>query len=323
MGLQLKNPVIASSSGLTDSVEKVHELERYGVGAVVLKSLFEEQIMAGIEGRTGVTADDPGYSEVGEYIKTHGRHHVREEYLKLIRDCKRTVSIPVIASINCISVSEWINFAADIEHAGADAIELNLFALPSDPLRTHAQNEELYLHIVQQVVRKAKIPVALKLSPYYTGLANSFMKFSWTGIKGMVLFNRFFSPDIDIERLEIIPGALYSSPQELSLPLRWTALLSDRISCDIAASTGIHDAESMIKLLLAGARAVQICSLLYLKGPGEIGVLLNGLETYMDRHDFNSVTSFIGKMSVRTIENPAAYERVQFMKFFSGFENHL
>jgi len=197
---------------------------------------------------------------------------------------------------------------------------LNIFVLPSDPKRDASQNEAIYFDIIEKVKKEVTIPVAIKISSYFSGLANMALKLSWTGINGMVLFNRFFSPDIDIDNFKVTATNVFSHPDELAMSLRWVAMLSSRLHCDIAASTGVHDGPAVIKQLLAGAKAVQIASVLYKKGFGEIGDMLKDLETWMDKHNFESLNDFVGKMSIKEVENPAAFERVQFMKHFAGIE---
>lgn len=320
MGLALRNPVIIGSSGLTDSVEKVVELEKAGAGAVVLKSLFEEQILYAFQQKVSDLKMEGAYPEAEEYIARHAKARALDDYLNLVRDCRKAVSIPVIASINCLSVSEWINFAKDVQDAGASALELNLSMMPSDPLKTGEQNEAAYIAILNEVIKRVSIPVAAKISPHFTALANSAMKLSWTGIHGLVLFNRYYSPDIDLAGFTVVPGNVFSNPVEYSLPLRWTAVLSDRVTCDIAATTGIHDGEAAIKMLLAGARAVQICSVIYEKGSSQVGRILKQMDNFMVQKGFSATADFIGKMSMHAVENPAAFERVQFMKHFSEIE---
>jgi dihydroorotate dehydrogenase (fumarate) len=320
MGLQLRNPLIVGSSGLTDSVEKVIELEQAGAGAVVLKSLFEEQILHDYQERLSELEMQTAYPEAEEYIINHTRQNALEEYLELIRHSRQRISIPVIASINCISSSEWVNFALDIQEAGADALELNIFQLPSDPSRNSEQNEETYLNIMREVVRRVNIPVAVKISPYFSALANTTMKFSWTGIAGLVLFNRYYASDIDLDTFTITSGNVFSSPYEYYLPLRWTAILSDRVNCDIAATTGIHSGDSALKLILAGARAIQVCSVIYQQGSSQIGRILREMDLMLQRKGIETLASVIGKMSMRAVDNPASYERVQFMRYFSQVE---
>ena len=321
MGLQLKNPIIVGSSGLTNSVEKVVEIEKAGAGAVVLKSLFEEQIMHHTQ-KTVLQSEAGGYMypEAEDYISNYTQENDVTEYLNLIRGCKAKVRIPVIASINCVSSSEWMSFGQKIEEAGADALELNIFILPSDPRRGSEENEKVYLDIAMKMVKELSIPVAIKLSYYFSGLAKTMLKLSWTGIKGIVLFNRFFSPDIDIDKFEVTATNVFSTPDELATSLRWVAMLSDRLHCDIAASTGVHSGEAVIKQLLAGANSVQIASTIYKNGNKVIGEMISILEKWMEKHKFTSTADFTGKMSFKATENPAAYERVQFMKHFAGIE---
>lgn len=320
MGLKLKNPLIVGSSGLTNSVENIIEIEKNGAAAVVLKSLFEEQISHAASNTLAQNEFANYYPEAEDYIRQYTRMADVEKYIDLIKSAKEKVDIPIFASINCISNTEWIDFAKRIEQAGADAIELNIFVLPSDITKDGAENEAVYFEIVKSIKKVVTIPIALKISYYFSGLAKTVNALSWTGINGLVLFNRFYSPDFDIETLEVKPSYIFSNPSDLSLSLRWVAMLSDHINCDIAASTGVHDGRALIKQLLAGAKAVQIASVLYKKGFKEIGSMLEELENWMDRKNFSSLEQFTGLLSIKKSDNPAAYERVQFMKHFSGIE---
>lgn len=322
MGFKLRNPIIAGSSGLNKSVDNLVELEKNGAAAVVLKSLFEEQIMYEVnknfehpEGQNNYF-----YPEAEDYIGNYTKEKDVSEYLRLIEQGKKAVTIPVIASINCVSASEWISFAKRMEDAGADGLELNIFILPSDTKHDSVQNEEVYFEVVMEVMRQVSIPVAVKISHYFSSLAKTALKLSWTGISGMVLFNRFFSPDINIDKFEVTSANVFSHADEIALPLRWVAMLSDRLHCDIAASTGIHDGEAMIKQLLAGAKAVQVATTLYKNGFEVIGQMTKFMEEWMGKHGFKSTDDFVGKLSLKSAENPAAYERVQFMKHFSGID---
>ena len=321
MGLQLKNPIIVGSSGLTNSVEKVLEIEKAGAGAVVLKSLFEEQIM--FNSHKSIAQSDAGgymYPEAEDYISNYTQEYDVSEYLKLIRDCKASVSIPVIASINCVSPAEWMTFGKKIQEAGADGLELNIFILPSAPRRGSEENEQVYLDIAMAMVKELSIPVAIKVSYYFSGLAKTMLKLSWTGIKGVVLFNRFFSPDIDIDKFEVTATNVFSTPEELALSLRWVAMLSDRLHCDIAASTGVHSGEAAVKQLLAGAKSVQVASAVYKNGLKVVREMTTFMESWMDKHGFKTTGHLIRKISLKSTENPGAYERVQFMKHFAGIE---
>ncbi len=320
MGLALSSPVIVGSSGLTNSLDNIKEFAARGAGAVVLKSLFEEQIRLEIAHTSAHDITANYYPEAQDYITNYSRNHRVEEYLKLIRDAKKAVNIPIIASINCTSAEEWTSFARKIEEAGADALELNIFVMPSDPTHGGEQNEKMYFTILEEVKKLITIPIALKISYYFSGLAKTALKLSWAGAKGIVLFNRFYSPDINIDTMKVVATNVFSTPDEISTSLRWVAVLSDRLYCDICASTGVHDSSGLIKQLLAGAKAVQIASTLYKNGFDRINEMNGGLSKWMDKHGFAKTEDFIGKMSFKKVENPGAYERVQFMKHFAGIE---
>lgn len=320
LGIELKNPIIVGSSGLTNSVENIIEIEKNGAAAVVLKSIFEEQIKYEINKTIKQNEFNIAYPEALDYISNYSEEHSFESYLLLIKESKKNVKIPVIASINCVSSSEWIAYAKRIEEAGADALELNIFLLPSDLNHSSEQNEKVYFDIVNEVKRQINIPIAVKTSFYFSGLAKMMLKLSWTGINGLVFFNRFFSPDIDIDKFEITNGNVFSRPDEISTSLRWVAVLSDKLYCDICASTGIHDGHAVIKQLLAGAKATQITSVLYKKGFSHIPIILNEIEEWMKKHNFKSIEEFRGKMSYKKSDNSAAFLRVQFMKYFAGIE---
>lgn len=320
MGLSLSSPVIIGSSGLTSSIDNIKEFAARGAGAVVLKSLFEEQIKYEIAHTTSHEITSNLYPEAQDYIANYSHNHRVDEYLELIRSAKREVSIPIIASINCISSEEWVTFARKIESAGADALELNVFIMPSDPSFGAEHNEKVYFAILDEVKKLISIPIALKISYYFSGLAKMALKLSWAGAKGLVLFNRFYSPDININTMKVVATNVFSTPEEISTSLRWVAMLSDRVYCDICASTGVHDSEGLIKQLLAGAKAVQIASTLYKNGFDRIDEMNSGLKSWMEQHGYEKIEDFVGKMSFKKAENPGAYERVQFMKHFAGIE---
>lgn len=320
LGLKLKNPVVVGSSGLTNSVEKIVKLRDAGAGAVVLKSLFEEQINHDVN-RMLYTGQGLDYPEAMDYITSYSRNNSVSEYIQLIKDAKAAVDIPVIASINCFSADEWIDFARQIENAGADAIELNLFVVNTDKNSDPSEYEELYLQIAKSVSEVVNIPVSMKLGLYFSNLVAVVNKLSVSGAKGVVLFNRFYEPDIDINNLTLTSAEVFSSPADIRRSLRWVAIVSDKIkNVDVAASTGVHDGDAVIKQLLAGAKAVQVCSAVYKNGPEIVTRMLNKLEMWMDEKGFKSVDDFRGAMSYRKIQNPALYERAQFMRYFSKFE---
>jgi dihydroorotate dehydrogenase (fumarate) len=230
------------------------------------------------------------------------------------------VQIPIIASINCVTSSEWISYAKKIEEAGADALELNIFLLPSDVNHSSEENEKVYFDIINEVRKQVSFPIAVKTSFYFSGLAKMMLKLSWTGISGLVFFNRFFSPDIDIDNFTITTANVFSHPEEISTSLRWVAVLSDKLYCDVAASTGIHDGRAVIKQLLAGAKATQVVSVLYKNGFEHINVMLKEIEEWMKKNNFKNIEDFRGKMSYKKSGNTPAYLRVQFMKYFAGIE---
>jgi len=317
LGLDLKNPLIVGSCGFTNSVDKIKELEEKGAGAVVLKSLFEEQIQAELSANLeNYTADYPGATD---YIRAYTRGNEVDTYLKLISGAKKSVDIPVIASINCVSANEWVSFARSIEQQGADAIELNVSLLPSNPKMTSGQNEQKYVEIINAVSEMTSIPLTLKMSHYSASLANLIQKLSWTDkVSGFVLFNRYYSPDIDIDKMVVKSADVLSTPAEGCGPLRWIALMSGLIEKDLVASTGIHDSEGVIKQILAGATAVQIVSAVYKNGAGQIATILKGLDEWMEEKSFDDLAAFRGKLSYEKTTEPAVFERTQFMKYYGG-----
>jgi dihydroorotate dehydrogenase (fumarate) len=320
MGLRLPNPIVVSSCGLTQTLEGVRRCADAGAGAVVLKSIFEEQVRSDADAYARSTGAEAWHPEAEEYLSRFSREETIGRYLKLIREAKAAVSIPVIASIHCVTAGTWTDFASRIEQAGADALELNVFVLPADPRRHAKSNEQVYFDVARAVTRKASIPVALKIGSYFSGLSHTLIELSRTGVGALVLFNRFLPIDVDIEKLELVPGKLHSGPDDYVRPLRWISVLSGRMACDLAASGGVHDGAAVVKQLLAGATAVQVCSALYEHDVPHLGKMLEQLQDWMRRHDFESIEAFRGRLRQRSSDNPAAYERVQFMKATSGVE---
>ncbi len=320
MGLNLKNPVIVGSSGLTRNLDNLKIIEAKGAGAVVLKSLFEEQIKLEIRKVFSYEDMQNAYTEADDYIRNYSRAQTIDEYLNLIKSAKSNLTIPVIASINCVSANEWPAFAKEIENAGADALELNVFVLPSDVNKTGEEHEKLYFEIIETVMKQTSLPISLKVSYHFSGLAEILKKLSWTGIKGLVLFNRFYNPDIDIEKFVVKPGNLYSTTEEISTSLRWIAIMAGRVQADLCASTGVHDGAGVVKQLLAGADAVQVCSTLYKNGFDQISLIVQGLKYWMEKNNFEKIADFQGKLSFKNTDNPAVFQRVQFMKHFAGIE---
>lgn len=317
----MQNPIVVGSSGLTNSLKDLKKLEQSGAGAVVLKSIFEEQIMLEADWRMKKAEEDgllyTEYSETLDYIDIHIKEKELGSYLHLVREAKENLMIPVIASINAISSLEWVSFARQIEEAGADALELNIFVMPFSFDKTCTDNEQTYYNVVRKVKELVNIPVSVKISPYFSNLATVILNIEKQGADGVVLFNRFASPDIDIHTLKVTAADILSTPQEMSNTLRWIAIMFNRVMMNLAASTGVHDGEAVIKQLLAGATVTQITSAIYKHGPEYISKITNFLSDWMDENGFNYVDQFRGKLSQSTSENPDVFERVQFMRYYS------
>jgi dihydroorotate dehydrogenase (fumarate) len=336
LGLSLKNPLIVGSSGLTSTIENLKTIHQHGAGAVVLKSIFEEQIK--FESDKFLSSDHPEvkswqdafqgivsktefyYDEAYEYLTSYAQEHTLKNYLSLITEAKKAIDIPVIASINCSTQYDWQYFAKRIQEAGADALELNVYLLPSDFERTGAENEKVYFDIISKVREYITIPLSLKIGYYFSSLAQTALSLSETGIAGLTLFNRPYNPDIDIAQLQVSASNMFSRDSEYSHTLRWVALLAGKLKCDIAASTGIHSADTVIKQLLAGADAVHLVSVFYKHHFDVLPGIIKGVETWMAQHQFNSIGEFKGLMSKSNVHNPASYERVQFLRLFSSVE---
>lgn len=321
MGLTLKNPIIASSSGLTNSLKDIKALETSGVAAIVIKSLFEEEIILDTQDNLNkMQSSGFIYPETIDYFDFDAIEDPISNYLKLIADAKVGVKIPIIASVNCVTANKWPDFAKRIQDAGADALELNIFALPSDFNRTADENEKLYFDIIERVTKIVSIPVGVKISPYNASLGSFIKRLSETPIKSIVLFNRFYNPDFDINTLDYTSGSVFSTPADFATPLRWIAIMAERTSCDLAASTGIHDGNAAVKALLAGASAVQIASTLYRNGFEQVGLMLKQIEEWMQEKGFKQISDYKGKLSQAKGHDPAAFERVQFMKYFKDLK---
>lgn len=321
LGLTLKNPIVIASSGLTDSVEAIKTLEKNGAAAVVLKSLFEEEIVAEMDANLKKMASDSFiYPETLDFYEDSEEDNLSIKYLELITNAKKEVTIPIIASINCVTAEQWTYFPKQIEEAGADALELNLFVLPSDFNRDKETNEKVYFDIIESVKKQVTIPISLKVSYYSSDLGRTLQKFSQSGVSGLVLFNKFYSPDIDLDKMEVTSGKILSSPEDMHISLRWMAIMSGRVKCDLAASTGVHDGAGVLKQILAGAKAVQIASTVYKNGPEHIQKMLSDVHSWMDKKGFSFLDEFRGKISQAESSNPAAFERVQFMKYFRGYQ---
>jgi dihydroorotate dehydrogenase (fumarate) len=313
MGLELKNPIIVSSSKLTSTIDNIRKCADQGAGAIVLKSLFEEQLLADAERLMDKDDKYFWYPEAVDFINQHSKDHGVKEYLALLEEAKRYTTIPIMASINCTSPNEWPKFAKTLENAGADGIELNIAIIPMVGNISSLEIEDTYIEIIREVKKQTKLPVSVKFGPLFTNPVNIVQRMDEAGADALVIFNRFYRPDINIHTETIVHNNILSAPEEMTQSLRWVSVLSDRVKCDVAANTGIHDGEGMIKQLLGGADAVQICSTLYSNGISYIDTMLQDLRNWMEARKYNSISDFKGKFA-RDNEHAAAFARVQFMK---------
>ena len=315
-GLTLRNPLIVGSSGLTNKAERNKEFEKAGAGAIVLKSLFEEQI----EMMSHSLAGSSHHSEAMDYISHYTRASAVNDYLNLIKETKALcTTIPIIASINCYKPDTWIDFAKQIELAGADALELNIYFLETGEEEGLELSRRIYADLTRKVKAEIHIPVILKISKYYCNIPNLVNILRVNGADGVVLFNRFYQPDIDVNTMQVVSGNVFSSHSDLSDTLRWTAIVSGKVpGISIASSTGVHDWEDVVKCLLAGATAVQMCSALYTHGAEIIPQILTCIEEWMHQANFQSISQFRGRLSYGQDGNRAMYERSQFMKYFAN-----
>ncbi|MCU0665462.1 MAG: dihydroorotate dehydrogenase-like protein [Myxococcota bacterium] len=320
MGLALSSPLIVGSCGLTKSVKAVEQCACAGAGAVVLKSIFEEQIVAEVDALVASGEQTLWHPEADEYIRSYGREGAVTAFLDLVRDSKKAVGIPIIASVHCVSPGIWTEFASRLQKAGADAIELNINVLTSDTRLSGAEMERAYFSVVEAVRKASGIPVSVKLGYHFSGMAGFLSRLSESGLAGLTLFNRSYNSDFDVERFELTAARFLSSPNEYVLPLRWISLLAGRAGCDLCASTGVHDGKTAVKMLLAGAAAVQTVSVLYDRGVEHLQTMVAEVRAYMERHGFERIADFRGRMSQALSDNPAAYERVQFMRHSVGIE---
>jgi len=313
LGLTLKNPIIVGSSRITGDYEKIMECIECGAGAVVLKSLFEEQIISDIEDKLVDNQMYFWYPEAMETVKSISKDHGKNEYIKLLTKVKANSPVPVIASINCMTTHEWPVFASELEKAGADAIELNISVFPFDETITSLDIENTYINVINEVKKHVTIPVSAKISSFFTNINGIVSRLDAAGVDGIVLFNRFFMPDININDGTIIYNNYLSEPSEMTQSLRWIGLLSPKVKCDLIASTGIHDFDAVVKQIMAGAAAVQISSVLYKKGIPYLKTMLAEMDEWMKKNHKPSLDTFRGKMLAGKAQN-AAFERVQFMK---------
>jgi dihydroorotate dehydrogenase (fumarate) len=322
MGLKLKNPIVPSASPMSREIGSIKALEDAGAAAVVLYSLFEEQIEhEALELHYLTTQGSESYAEATSYFPDEKEYHLGpEEYLEHIQKTKQAVSIPIIGSLNGVTPGGWLEYAKKIEQAGADGLELNIYYIPTDPKFSGVDVENMYLDVLKNVKGKVKIPVAVKISPFFSSMANIATKLDQAGANGLVMFNRFYQPDIDLETLDVTPNIFLSTPQAMRLPLRWVAILYGKIKADIAATSGIHNADDVLKMLMVGSNVTMMCSALLQQGPYWITKVLKDMETWMEEHEYSSVKQMIGSMSHKSVKEPAAFERANYMKVLNSYK---
>ncbi|MCW5943982.1 MAG: dihydroorotate dehydrogenase-like protein [Fimbriimonadaceae bacterium] len=321
LGLELKNPLVPAASPLSTNIDGLCRLEDAGAAAVTLFSVFEEQIEHEIEQMAHyLDYGSDSYGEATSYFpEPTDYHRGPEDYLELIRIAKQRLSIPVIASLNGSSKGGWAKYAKEIAAAGADALELNVNWIETDPTSTGAEVEARYTDVVQLVANAVAIPVTVKVGPYFSALANLARRFSQVGAKGLVLFNRFYQPDFDLESRTVSPNLTLSNPAEMRLPLHWIAILYGRVDLNLALSTGVHSAADVIKAMMAGARVATCASALLANGPGHLLTMLREIEAWMVVHEYESIQQMQGSMSYQKVPNPSAYERANYMKELQSF----
>ena len=313
LGLNLSNPFVVSSCGVSATVKGVKQCAECGAGAVVLKSLFEEQIEAEI-GMGDLGGDIDIHPEASDYLAELGKLHGPRSYLQLIEEARRAVDIPVIASVNCVSARWWSDYARQIEAAGADALELNIAIMPRTLDQEGAELENAFYRIVDQVRKQVSLPLTVKIGPYFTALPRVVAGVVEAGANGVVLFNRFYQLDIDAEAMKLVPGYQFSSHQEMHLPLRWVSILSPQIECDFSASTGVQSGLDAAKMILAGANVVQVASVLYTEGVKHLQVMITDLESWLDQHGFGGPDEIRGKLTQSESYRSETLERLQYVK---------
>ena len=323
LGLKLKNPLVASASPLSERVETVRQLEAAGIAAIVMYSLFEEQIIhESLELDQFLFNGTEISAEINSFYPQTGKYTLKADaYIETLARIKEAVNIPVIGSLNGVSTGGWIKYARKIEAAGADALELNLYFLPTDPALTSSRIEENYVTLVRDIRNSIKIPLAVKLSPFFTAMPNFARRMVEAGANGLVLFNRFYQPDLDLENLEVIPNLVLSTSNELRLPLRWIAILYGHIQADFALTSGVHTAEDVLKAGMAGASVAMMASVLLEKGIDRIPVILAEMEEWLTGHDYESYMQLKGSLSQKSVKEPAAFERANYMKVLNSFKS--
>lgn len=323
LGLTLKNPIVAAASPLTKKVESAKKLDDAGVGAIVIYSLFEEQIIhESLELDHYLTRGTNSFAEALTYLPEIGTYAMGPgKYLDHLNAIKKAVSVPVIGSLNGVSKGGWTSYARRMQDAGADAIELNLYYLPADPELTAVELESTYLELVQDIRAVVSIPLSVKLNPFITSLPNFAKNITAAGADGLILFNRFYQPDFDLDNLEVTHNLVLSNSDELRLPLRWISILYGKIKADLAVSTGVHTATDVIKSMMAGAKAAMIASEILKNGYSRIPDILATMQSWMEERDYTSIQQMQGSMSQQAVKEPAAFERANYMKILGSYRD--
>lgn len=321
LGLNLKNPIVASASPLSQKIESALALEAAGISAIVMYSLFEEQILReSLKLNEDLLRGTEQYAESLSYFPEIDRYNIgADSYIQQVKKLKKTLSIPVIGSLNGFSSGGWIEYAQKIEEAGADALELNIYDVATDPQISSAELEDSYIKLLEDVRKSIKIPLAVKLSPFFTVLPNFADKLVQAGADGLVLFNRFYQPDFDLEQLEVVPNLVLSNSNELRLPVRWIAILYGRVKTDFALTSGVHTSQDVLKALMAGAKVTMIASEFLQNGANRANEMLSEMDNWLEEHKYLSVNQMIGSMSQKAIANPAAFERANYMKVLDSY----
>ena len=322
MGLELRSPIVVSANPLTEKVDNIRAMEDAGAGAVVLYSLYEEQIRQEREALFHhLTHGTESFAEALTYFPQPEQYHVGTDgYLELIRKAKEAVNIPIIASLNGATPGGWTKFAQRMEEAGADALELNVYYIPTDLEMSGIEVEMTYIDVLRMVKEVVRIPIAIKLSPFFSNMANIAKRLDEAGVDALVMFNRFYQPDIDIEALEVKPSVLLSTPQDLRLPLTWIGLLYGKIRAQMAATSGVHSGDDVVKLLLVGAQVTMVASAILRNGIGYLRSIEEGLRHWMHFHEYETVAQMRGAISHLNAHDPSAFERAQYMKALIGFK---
>jgi dihydroorotate dehydrogenase (fumarate) len=323
LGLSLKNPVVASASPLSKKIDRAKKLEQAGIAAIVMYSLFEEQIIQeSLELDHYLSRGTNAYPEALTYLPDGGMYGVSpEKYLNQVTGLKKAVSVPIIGSLNGVSKGGWTNYAKKIQEAGADALELNLYYIPTDLEVTSNNIEDMQVELVAEVKSAISIPLAVKISPFVTSIPNFVKRLVDAGADGLVLFNRFYQPDFDLEELEIVHSLDLSTPTEMRLPLRWISILSGKIKTDFALTSGVHSHTDVIKAMMSGAKVTMMASSLLHNGEKSVGPILSELEDWMQQHEYQSIQQMQGSMSQKSVKEPAAFERANYMKVLGSFRD--